>query len=1034
VLICRCYDSRKTAQGGFVLRYRRYLIALAILLVLIGAYAAAGFWAVPHFARTNLQKFAQTHYGRQLSVGEIRFNPFTLTLEVSKLSLPDADGKVLLSFEHLHVRVQFASLWHFAPRFDSIILDQPYVRAVIRGSGELNLADLGKGFPPAPPKPQPEKPAPPLRLYIRRLAVLSGATVFEDRTRAPAFAAELKPIAFQLLDFSTRAGSGNDYTLSAVSEAGERLNWSGTVALSPLASRGQFEITDVKARTVWNYLRDVIPFEIDSGVIGLNGEYELAGGAGPLSLKFVVHNTKVSKLGAKPKGGAEDYVGLDTIEVQETRVDVSGHSVDIGKVKVSGGELKVWIDADGRVNLRDLVSGGAQPDASAGAKPPNTPAGAEPPPPHESSSGGNPSPWRLTAPDASVQGLKVSFEDREVDPAATVTLAPVNVHVGGFSTAPGAVLDASLDSVVNGSGKISAKGKITLPSGTVVAEAEVFALPLTIAQPYLSHYTSMTLLKGTLASQLTVERHADDALEIKADAQFSGLRTIDNAQKRHFITWKDVKIAKLKYDTKPQSLRIGSVTAIEPYVRFIVFSDKTLNLQEVLTPPGKIKHVEPPPQQLPAESQPPPASKGKKKTAKTPVSSKPPEPLVPFPLTIGTVRFVNATLDYTDLWIKPSFAVGLQSLSGTIVGLSSDPATRAKVELDGKIDKYSPARIAGEVNLLSASLYTNLTLGFKDVDLTIVNPYSGHFVGYKIDKGKLSVDVSYHVEQRKLDAKQHFVVDQLELGEKVESPDAVHAPVKLAVALLKDKDGVIDIDLPMSGTLDDPQFRVGPLIWKAFVNLIVKAVAAPFALLGHLFGGGEHVNVIEFAPGSAAVDEGANKQLTAIAKSLAERPQLKLDVPIVYSATLDRPELAAQTLKDKVSMRVHGTRAGKKHPDSAVEAALADPKKHYELLVDEFRDEMGKDAPLPESAQAVQAAKRKETPPYDEAIAELNAALINHIEVPDAALEELGRQRARAMQDVLLADGKVDAARVFIVEAPSKPEEGAKVKAVLGLK
>jgi hypothetical protein len=1016
-----------------VLRYRRYLIALAILLVLIGAYAAAGFWAVPHFARSNLQSFVKTHYGRQLSVGAIRFNPFTLTLEVSKLSLPDADGKVLLSFEHLHVSVQFASLWHFAPRFDSIILDQPYVRAVIRPSGELNLADLGKGFPPAPPKPQPEKPEQPLRLYIRRLAVMSGATVFEDRTRAPAFAAEFKPIAFELLDFSTRAGSGNDYTLSAVSEAGERLDWSGTVALSPLASRGRFEISEVKARTVWNYLRDVIPFEIDSGVIGLNGDYELASGAGPLSLKLAVHDTKVTKLGARPKGGADDFITLSTIDVHETRVDVSGHAVDIGKLQVTGGELKVWIEPDGRVNLRDLVAGGAPAPAGPDAKPARAETDA-PAPPAEHSSGGNPAPWKLTAPDASVRGLKVSFEDREVDPAAAVTLDPVNVHVGGFSTAPGDVLDVSLDSVMNGSGKISAKGKITLPSGTVVAEAEASALPLTLAQPYLAHYTSMTLLKGTLATQATVERHADDALEIKADAQFSGLRTIDNTQKRHFVTWKDVKIAKLKYDTKPQSLHIGSVTAVEPYIRFIVFPDKTLNLQEVLTPPGKVKHVEPPPQEVPAESKPPPASKNKKKAAKAPATSKPPEPLVPFPLTIGTVRFVNATLDYTDLWIKPSFAVALQSLNGTIAGLSSDPATRAKVELDGKIDKYAPARIAGEMNLLSAALYTDLTLGFKDVDLTIVNPYSGHFVGYKIDKGKLSVDVNYHIEQRKLDAKQHFVVDQLELGDKVESPDAIHAPVKLAVALLKDKDGVIDIDLPMSGTIDDPQFRVGPLIWKAFVNLIVKAVAAPFALLGHLFGGGEHVNIIEFAPGSAEVDEGAKNQLSAIAKSLAERPQLKLDVPIVYSAALDRPELAAQDLKDKLALRVRGTRSGKKHPDSAVEAAMADPKKHFELLMDEFQDEMGKDAPLPQSAQDVQAAKRKEAPPYDEAIADLNKALIDHAQVPDAALEELGRQRARAMQDVLLADGKIEAARVFIVEVPNKPADGAKVKAVLGLK
>ncbi|HEX4387133.1 MAG TPA: DUF748 domain-containing protein [Steroidobacteraceae bacterium] len=1030
-----------------MVRYRRYLIALAIMLVLLGAYAAAGFWAVPYFARTNLQKFVHAHYGRQLSVGEIRFNPFTLTLEVGKLSLPDADGKVLVAFEHLHVRLQFASLWHFAPRFDAIVLEQPYVRAVIRPSGELNLADLGKGFPPEPPRAQPQKESQPLRLYIRRLAVLAGSTVFEDHTRAPVFAAEFKPIAFQLLDFSTRGGSGNDYTLSAVSEAGERLNWSGTVDLAPLASRGKFEISDVKARTVWSYLRDVIPFEIDSGSIGLNGEYELAKGGvgGPLTLKLAVHDTKVTKLGAKPKGGAEHYVHLDTIEVGETRVDVTGHSVDIGRVKVTGGELKVWVDPGQRVNLRDLVSAGAGPAPSASgpaapaaagapsAAPVSGAAAAETPAAHARSSGGNASPWRLAAPDASVQGLKVSFEDREVEPAAAITLAPVSARVTGFSTAPDDVIDISIDTGVNDSGKLSAKAKVTLHDGNAVAQAEASSLPLTVAQPYLSRYTSMTLLKGTLATKLTLEHHPDDALDIKADARLADLRTVDNTQKRDFVTWRDVRIAGLRYQSKPQSLRVASVTAVEPYVRMIIFPDRTLNMQEVLTPPGKAKHAGPAPQQVAASEGGVKAAR-KKKAPASATPSKPAEPVVPFPLTITTVRFVNATADYTDLWIKPSFAVGLQSLSGTVTGLSSDPATRAKVQLDGKIDKYAPAKIAGEVNLLSAALYTDITLGFKDVDLTIVNPYSGHFVGYKIDKGKLSVDVTYHVEHRKLDAKQHFVVDQLELGDRVDSPDAIHAPVKLAVALLKDRDGVIDIDLPMSGTLDDPQFRIGPIIWKAFVNLIVKAATAPFALLGHLFGGGEHVNIIEFAPGSAQLDEGSKNQLTSIAKSLAERPQLKLDVPIVYSATVDRPELAAQRLKEKIAERAQGTRSGRKHPETAAADALAEPKRHYELLVDEFREEMGKDAALPESVQAVQAAKRKDNPPYDQAISDLDAALLDHVAVSDADLEELGRQRARAIQDVLLADGKVEASRVFIVQAQSKADGGDKVKVELALK
>jgi hypothetical protein len=397
-------------------------------------------------------------------------------------------------------------------------------------------------------------------------------------------------------------------------------------------------------------------------------------------------------------------------------------------------------------------------------------------------------------------------------------------------------------------------------------------------------------------------------------------------------------------------------------------------------------------------------------------------------VAIGAVRIANGSANYSDLWIKPSFAVGIQTLEGTVTGLSSDAKSRATVDLKGQVDRYSPVHIGGTLNLLSAALYTDLTMSFKDLDLTIVNPYSGHFAGYKIDKGKLSVDVSYKIEQRTLAAQQHFVVEQLQLGDPVESPDAVHLPLKIAVALLKDRNGVIDINLPMSGSLDDPHFRIGPVIWQAFINLIVKAATAPFALLGHLFGGGEHINIVEFAAGSAELDPPAPEQLASLAKGLQERPQLKLDVPIVSSRSLDRPQMAAARLREELLATVQNTRAGKKHPETAGEMALADPEKHFHLLVDQYQADLGKNAQLPPSALAVQAAKGKDAPPYDPAIADLNAALIDHIEVPDADLEALGKRRAKAIRDALLSDGQVDPSRVFIVNATPRPDTGDKVR------
>ncbi len=993
---------------------RRQIILIAAGVVLLAVYAAGGFLAVPHFARQAASDFVRTHYGRTLAIGDLRFNPFTLNLDVSQVALPDADGEPLLSFEHLHVGLQLASLWRLAPSFGEIVLERPYVRAVIRPGGELNLADLGKGFPPAP---QAQKPSSPPRLYIGRLAVIDGGTTFEDHTRPTPFRADFKPIAFELRDFSTTAATGDSYTLQAASPQGERLDWSGTVHLSPFASHGAFAITDLKARTLWSYLSGSVPFEIDSGVIALKGEYDVSSAAaGPLAVGLDVHSVTVSGFGVKPQGGAQDYVTLAQLEVDGTHVDLGKRSVTVAKVELTGGDVEAWLGADGRVNLLELA--GASPPAAAAPAPTSgqAPAAASPPAPvpaaADSSAAGVP--WTVSVPDITVKGLKISAEDRQVKPAAAVVLDPLNVHVGGFSLAPDATLDVQLDCAVNTSGKISAQAKVAPHSGAVTAHVEAQHLGLVALQPLLAQYTSMTLLSGELATRVDFERHADGYLGVKGETEVGNLATVDDALKKDFIKWRSLRIADVTYRSKPASLRIGSISALDPYVRMIIAPDRSVNIKEVLTAPGA-KPAAPPP--AAASAAPARVAKTRQGKAAPAPAAAPPAPLTPFPMSIGTVKMVNGSADYTDLWIKPSFALGMQALNGSVTGLSSDPRSRAKLTLDGKLASYSPLHIAGELNLLSAALYTDVTLSFKDLDLTVANPYSGYFVGYKIDKGKLSVDVSYKIEQRQLNAEQHFVVDQLELGDTVDSPEAMHLPLKLAVALLKDRNGVIDLPLPMSGSLDDPSFRIGPIIWKVFVNLIEKAVTAPFALLGHLFGGGEHMNVVEFAAGSAELGKATQDQLASLEKALQQRPQLKLDVPLVASAGLDRTQLARAQVEASLAAR----------------GASSDPAKRFQLLVAQFRADLGKDATLPASALAVQAAKKKEPDALTAANADLESALIGHAQVPDADLDKLGRARAGAIQNALLADGQVDPGRVFIVEAQPKPDSGDSVKVELAV-
>ena len=340
---------------------RRWLIVAAVLALLLVAYTAFGFFGVPRLLRSNLESFVNTHYSRRVTIGEIHFNPYTLALEVRGVSLPDADGRPMLGFSRLFVNLGIVSLWRRAPSFQEIALEDPFARVLIRPDGTLNLADLGKGFPPEESKPQQ-----PARLFIDRLSVRAGRTVYEDRSRRDPFIAELQPITFDLRDFSTTGKTGNAYSLEGASEAGERFRWNGTLGVNPVASRGHFEIDHLLGRTLWRYVRDSVGFEIASGTIALAGDYDFTSAGAPIGLTLDVHDLAVNDLAITPKGKDAHYIDLGRVAVHDTHVDLSKRSVQIAKISLAGGGVHAWRDTGGAINLLELTSAsGATPAAPA---------------------------------------------------------------------------------------------------------------------------------------------------------------------------------------------------------------------------------------------------------------------------------------------------------------------------------------------------------------------------------------------------------------------------------------------------------------------------------------------------------------------------------------------------------------------------------------------------------------------------------------------------------------------------------------------
>ncbi len=999
-------------------RGRRGLVILVVLAGLVGLYAAAGFLLVPRWTRTELVTLAAQDFGRTLSLGEVRFNPFTWKLEITGFSLPDANGRPMVTFRRLQVALGVSSVVRLAPSLRYIVLESPHVSAVVRRDGRLNLADLAKPFThPAAAGSPPSRSSGPFKLRIERLTVSNGSATYQDDSRPEPFRLDLDPIAFQLLNFSTTGSTAGSYHLTATIGQGGRLDCAGTVRAEPISLRGTLALAALSARTVGRYLGPVLPAEISRGTVALQGSFAIEGAPQGAAIQGVrmtieVPQAQVSGLGVRPRRATSDYVDVGRFALGDTRIDLEHRSIRVGRITLAGADVRGWLDRSGRLNLAQLLGrpgGPAQSSASSQS------AGQ---------AAGNAA-WRIAAPDIRIDDARVSLQDRGVQPAADLTLQPLSARITGYGSAPGSRITVALRSGVNGTGRLRLTAAGTLSPEALKAQLSLRRIDLRPLQPYLSERTALTLASGSLDTALAIDRSADGRLSASGRIDIADLRTVDTALKRDFVKWQGLHIVGLRYVSTPASLHIARIVAVAPYARVIIAPDRKLNISEALHARGAR-----------AASAAADAGKGAAAAAgtKRPVRAAPPS----MPVTIGVVRIASGTADFADFSIKPRFATGIQDLHGAIRGLSSAPGSRARLDLRGKVSRGGPVHIVGALNLLSASTYADVRMKFDGLELTRMTPYAVRFAGYKIASGTLDANLHYEVDHGKLNADHRLVIRQLQLGERVASPHAIDLPLRLAVALLKDSDGVIRIGLPVTGSLDNPQFSLGPLIGKALLHVLKKAVTAPFTLLGRLFGGGPDMNLIEFAPGSATLPPAARGRAAALAKALAQRPQLHLQVPAVFAPDVDRAALARRRLRDELlalarsgaaaARAGRAGRGGARTPKAPTgPEALELPMAHYRLLRAAYRNAFGRGAPLPAAARKV--------PPFEPAIAQMQAALLDRMQVSDVELRALGERRAQAIRSAILAaGGGVDAGRVAIAAAAPQRAASGKVVVKLGLK
>jgi hypothetical protein len=1027
-----------------------------VVAALAGLYALLGFYVAPKVIRSQAVAFVKQEYGRDLTVGEIRFNPFKLQLEINDLAFPDADRQTMLGCKRLFVDFELSSLWHRAYTFKDIAIEVPAIHAVIRAGGQVNLADLAPKDK-TPPEPEPADDKMP-SVWIQSLVVSHGHADYLDQERVRPYKHRFEPIEFSLRDFRTTP-QGGQFGFSAVSQAGARIDWKGQFALEPgISSQGTFDIGNLPAPNVAEFLGDALPFGLTAGVIHLGGSYTVALG-GTTDVKVDMPRIEMTGLALRARSVDTDWVTIPNMVVTETRVALPERTVGIGNITLTGMTAQVWKSPDGAFNLTSLFSPTPAPGDAAAAVPADAaatiatataPATAATAPPVSDAPA-----WRVVVSSVDAKDAAVDLEDRTVNPAAKFALAPLNLGVKDISLDLAKPLPLVFDTTINGHGVLHGSGQIVPTPLAADIDLALDGFELTDIQPYLRGSTDMTIKAGTLGMKGQLKMTPPDSpaadMTIAGDATLSGFKSVDNALEQDFFNFERLDLTKLRYDRAPDAMSIDRVRLVKPFNRVIIGSNGIVNVSAVFDPVGTAAELKKR-QAAAAATQ---ASAGRKKTraeikaekqaaaaaAKARASAPPaPQPELKetgMPIRIREFRLDNGRLDFADYSIQPNFAADITSLHGAIHGMSSDPKSRSKVDFKGKVGEFSPVTITGEVQPFAYERYTDIGMKFENISLPIFNPYSGRLAGYNISQGKLTTDLHYTIVDRKLDAKHHIRIDQLEWGEATASKGEATLPVKFATSLLKDAEGVIELDIPVTGTLDDPKFRVGPIIWQVIKNLITKAVTAPFKALGAMFKDAEQAQFVDFVPGQSALDAATGERLAGLARTLATKQDIRLKIPLGAVAEMDLAALTEQRYTAELQQATRRVLLGKKAaPDAPVPAFdTLDADRQIDVLTDMVTRLTGAEPQLPAAPERPEGMSRKDAKEAEQAaaIAFLAGEARSRLAPGAQELEQLGQARAEAIQRALLTDTGLAPERVFQVKDGKVTPQDGKARYELGM-
>ncbi|HET6552055.1 MAG TPA: DUF748 domain-containing protein [Dyella sp.] len=848
----------------------------------------------------------------------------------------------------------------------------------------------------APAKPQDDKKATPTDLRIASMTLAGSAIHYTD---AAGSKIDLGNLRGSMQGLSLQAAPVSKLDVTAQFFGGD-IGMKGTVDLAKSKLVAALSLKQVDMAPLQAATYQGINARLTDGELDANGQLQVDWST-PFNVHFSDAHATVTQFAMEPQfKGHGSPVAWKTLEAEIAQVDLASQQAQLGTVKASGLALDVQRNSNKYISLVDLFAAKGASSRKTAAKPP----------------------WHWSIAHLVFENAAVAFTDMATgDTPVKIKIDSLSGGMDNLSDKLNEPRDMKLSGTV-GKGSFTANGKVQPIPALADIQLDTKRLDIATFQPYISVPLNVTISSARITSSGKLHydgRGADPKITYKGNAALEQVRIQDKLTGDDFLRWRTLSASSLdaSYGTGAPRMYVGSLVLSSFYARMIVNANGTLNLSEVVANPEaapvsvtRTANEQPAAPGKPAPTQPAPplapVLKPGPQTKTVAVAPATASSTPPADIHLGGVTLVNGQLNYTDNFIKPNYTANLTKVTGKIGAFGTKPGDPpAELSVQAALNDNSPVDIDGTINPLQPVAFLDIKGKANEVELTGLSAYSTKYTGYPITGGKLTMDVHYMLDQRKLNADNHIFITQLTFGDRDESPGIQHLPVKLAVALLRDTQGNIDVDVPVSGSLDDPQFSMGGLIWRAIGNLIAKAVTAPFRLLGAAFGGGNHEDLgyVEFDAGSAVLDKNAQERLGKVVAMLTQKTSLNLDIIGRVDPSKDQDGLRKVTVDNMVRRQKALDQDGKNADtsDAALAAVNVTPDEYEKYLKRAYKDDDFKGKP-----KNIIGLKKSLEPD------EMRSLMETNVSVDDAAMRDLAQRRAAAVQAWL--KGKLDDKRVSL--------------------